>query len=230
VGSGQPQAWDELSAGEVQALLHLRRDQGLPALSAWLDVHQWLPLTECAGFTVAGPHGESQFRRVGLDLAPGWELWRLTLADLAPGLRGARALRRWLQAGATDLPAVGDLAPDESGGMTFAALPDWQPPADLRLKAAAAWPAVPPPQQASVASLRADAVVAACFRISRSEASAALEHGYVFVNFQPVNKAARHVASGDQLVLRGRGRAELVNVRQNERSGRQRLEFRSFPC
>jgi ribosomal 50S subunit-recycling heat shock protein len=223
-----PQSWDDLTAGEVRAALEQMQAAGQAAVSAFLDVHQWLPLAGQAGIATQGGHPAARFRCAALDAAPALALWRLDLAALAPGQRGPRALRRLLEAGGPGHPALGDMAVNAAAAVVVA-LPGWEPEPPLAASALEAWPVdFAPAATASVASLRLDALVAALFRVSRSEASVAIEQGYVFVNFAPAGKAARHVAAGDVLVLRGKGHAELLASQANTRSGRVRVEYRAY--
>ena len=223
--------WDELSAADVLATLLRGQEQGEALVSAFLDAHQWIPLQGRPGIALAGGHALAQFRRATLDAEPQVRLWSLDLSALTPTQRSARALRRLLLQGAGEIPAVGDLVVDNMQAF-FATTEHWQAPElSTTCQPIERWPELTSaPQSASIASLRLDAVLATTFRLSRSEASAAIENGYVFLNWVVSTKPSRHVAVGDQLVLRGKGRAELVSAALNERSGRSRISFRAFPA
>lgn len=72
----------------------------------------------------------------------------------------------------------------------------------------------------TVASLRFDGVVAAAFRISRTEAARAIEAGLVQRNHAPVLSVSKLVAQGDVLSYRGKGRAKILEVGGESRKGR----------
>ncbi len=79
-------------------------------------------------------------------------------------------------------------------------------------------------QTVTVASPRLDAVLAAVFHLSRSDAVGAIKRGLVKVNHQPETAASRNLKEGDLLSLRGKGRARLVRLAGETRKGRLRLE------
>lgn len=78
-------------------------------------------------------------------------------------------------------------------------------------------------EQASVASLRLDAVLAAAFHVSRSQAEKALASGLVQLCHQECLHGTRLVQQGDILSLRGKGRVKLVEIQDLSRKGRQRI-------
>ncbi len=63
-----------------------------------------------------------------------------------------------------------------------------------------------------VKSLRLDAVVAAAFNLSRSEAQAAIGHGLCLVNSRPTTSTIKQLVAGDILSLRGHGKAALKEI------------------
>ena len=74
----------------------------------------------------------------------------------------------------------------------------------------------PPPvtEDASIniSSLRLDAVCAACFHISRTQACEHIRGGTVFVTDVPVNEVSRLLSPGDRLSLRGKGKVLIGPV------------------
>jgi RNA-binding protein YlmH len=89
---------------------------------------------------------------------------------------------------------------------------------------------VEPPQgqrqvrTATVASLRLDAVVAAAYQLSRSEAAALIRGGKLKLNFLPEQRVDRVVEEGAILSLAGQGRAELIEVGGVSRKGRIHIQ------
>ncbi len=75
-------------------------------------------------------------------------------------------------------------------------------------------------ERVTAASLRLDAVLAACFRLSRGQAQEAVRSGLVFVDHLEVLKADAPVGGGSELVLRHRGRARIIEVGGTTRKGR----------
>lgn len=80
---------------------------------------------------------------------------------------------------------------------------------------------------ANVASLRLDNILAAIFRLSRTQAQAFIAQGCVFVNFLPAQKPERLLFTDDRITLRGQGRAQIKNIGGQSRKGRQ---FFTFTC
>jgi RNA-binding protein YlmH len=85
-------------------------------------------------------------------------------------------------------------------------------------------PDIPPPQgktfRDTVASLRLDAVLAAAFSISRSNAAQAIARGLVYINQAQQFKTDAPVEQGDLISFRGEGRARLTSVDGETRKGR----------
>ncbi|MBR3552835.1 MAG: hypothetical protein IKN72_05550 [Clostridia bacterium] len=81
---------------------------------------------------------------------------------------------------------------------------------------------------ASVASVRLDAVLAAAFSLSRTRAAAAIESGVVFVNSVQTMKADQKLDPGDKLVLRGRGKALLFEIKGESKKGRTHIVLRRY--
>ncbi|HSL93418.1 MAG TPA: YlmH/Sll1252 family protein [Bacillota bacterium] len=80
-------------------------------------------------------------------------------------------------------------------------------------------------QTVTVASLRLDAVLAAVFNLSRSDAVAAVNKGMVKVNHVPEDSVSRTLKEGDLVSLRGQGRTKLARIAGETRKGRIRLEM-----
>ena len=83
-------------------------------------------------------------------------------------------------------------------------------------------------QFASVASLRLDSVLGAAFSLSRTKAAQAIESGSVYLNSVQTLKPDAHVNTGDKLVLRGKGKAVLFEVRGESKKGRVHLVLRKY--
>ncbi len=83
-------------------------------------------------------------------------------------------------------------------------------------------------QFASVASLRLDTVLGAAFSLSRTKAVQNIEGGTVFLNDMQTFKPDAHVNEGDKLVLRGKGKALLWQVRGESKKGRVHVVIRKF--
>lgn len=82
----------------------------------------------------------------------------------------------------------------------------------------------PEPQEicrsATVASLRLDAVVAAAYSISRTQAATLIRAGKLKHNFLLETRCDKTVAAGDVFSLAGKGRAQLRQVGGQTRKGR----------
>ncbi|KAF6002418.1 hypothetical protein F1559_001878 [Cyanidiococcus yangmingshanensis] len=77
------------------------------------------------------------------------------------------------------------------------------------------------------ASLRLDAVASAGFGMSRSKMAEIISAGDVSINWVPSKSAAKSVAEGDTITLRGRGRLEVVAIATTAK-GRYRIEMKRF--
>ena len=77
----------------------------------------------------------------------------------------------------------------------------------------------------TVASLRLDAMAAAAFRLSRSEAMRAIEAGLVQVNHAEVLSGVKLLKEGDLLSMRGKGRVRLLETGGESRKGRTWVSF-----
>lgn len=81
---------------------------------------------------------------------------------------------------------------------------------------------------ATVMSLRLDAVLAVGFRMARETAKNAVLQGLCTVNHRAVNKPERTVSAGDLLSLRGYGRLRLEALSGETRKGRTRIRLVRF--
>ena len=80
----------------------------------------------------------------------------------------------------------------------------------------------------TVASLRLDNVVSSAFGISRSKAVEAIKKGIVYINSIECNKPDKEVQEGDKLVLRGKGKAYLLEKGGLSRKGRIYIKLRVY--
>ena len=80
----------------------------------------------------------------------------------------------------------------------------------------------------TVASLRLDNVISSAFGISRSKATEAIKKGIVFLNNIECLKVDKEVSEGDKLVLRGKGKAYLIEIGGISRKGRVYVKFRVY--
>ena len=96
--------------------------------------------------------------------------------------------------------------------------------ASLRFEALSEVPPMPEPKgsafRAVVSSLRLDAVLAAAYRLSRSEAAEAVRAGLVKLDHVPCDRADAPVRPGAMLSLRGGGRVKVAKVEGETRKGR----------
>lgn len=81
---------------------------------------------------------------------------------------------------------------------------------------------------ATVMSLRLDAVLAIGFRMARESAKSAVLQGLCSVNHRVVNKPERTVLAGDLLSLRGHGRIRLLEITGETRKGRTKICLMRF--
>ena len=78
---------------------------------------------------------------------------------------------------------------------------------------------------AVVSSLRLDAVLAAAYHLSRSEAAEAIRAGSVKLNHLPCERTDAPVTEGALLSLRGRGRVRLAQIGGTTRKQRIGVTF-----
>ena len=94
---------------------------------------------------------------------------------------------------------VSEVAPDFDGGRRYRPISD------------------------TVASPRADAVVAALANLSRERAQALMREGAVEVDYEPCDRPDRPVAQGTVIVIRGHGKYVVRSLSDLTRKGRYRL-------
>lgn len=71
--------------------------------------------------------------------------------------------------------------------------------------------------QITIASLRLDTLIAAIFHLSRGTATEVISRGHVFINGQLNEKPERNLQAGDKIVLRGKGKAVLLDIGRKTR-------------
>lgn len=90
-------------------------------------------------------------------------------------------------------------------------------------------PELPPPKgrvfRDTVPSMRLDAVLAAGFSVSRSEASEQITRGKVFINQAQMLHTDAPIEEGDLISLRGTGRIRIESIDGETRKGRIALRF-----
>ena len=80
----------------------------------------------------------------------------------------------------------------------------------------------------SVPSLRLDAIVCCAFSLSRSKASALIESGSVFLDGVQILKADKKLSVGEKIVLRGKGKAVLLEQKGESKKGRLQIIIRKY--
>lgn len=80
----------------------------------------------------------------------------------------------------------------------------------------------------SVPSLRLDAVVGAAFSLSRTKAAAFIEGGSVFVDGVQTLKTDKRLSVGEKIVLRGKGKALLLEQKGESKKGRLHIVIRRY--
>lgn len=79
---------------------------------------------------------------------------------------------------------------------------------------------------ASVSSLRVDAIVSAGFGISREKSVELIKGEMVKVNFLEVKSSSKQISVGDVISVRGKGRLEIASIMGNTKSGRIKVLLR----
>ena len=80
----------------------------------------------------------------------------------------------------------------------------------------------------SVASLRADAVIAAMFNLSRTDAAEAIKRGLVTLNYRELEATDKRLDEGDTLSLKGKGKAIIEKVGDFTKKGRLFIEIKKY--
>jgi len=78
---------------------------------------------------------------------------------------------------------------------------------------------------ASVASLRLDAVLSVCFKLSRSKAAEAISAGRVYINHLECIQPSKELTKDDLISVRGTGRAKLLDICGKSKKGRLLIEI-----
>lgn len=76
------------------------------------------------------------------------------------------------------------------------------------------------PDSFTVSSMRLDSVIKNAFRVSRSDAVAAVEGGIVFVNDLECNKPDKRIMAGDKIVFRRKGKIIITDCSSVSKRGR----------
>ncbi len=84
------------------------------------------------------------------------------------------------------------------------------------------------PDSFTVSSMRLDSVVKNAFRVSRSDACAAIESGLVFVNDLECVKPDKKITDGDKIVFRKKGRIIVRDCSSVSKKGRVIVEIIRF--
>lgn len=85
---------------------------------------------------------------------------------------------------------------------------------------------LPEPQSVVIASERLDALIAAVWRLSRSESQRLFAEGLVFVNGRAVESVSLEPREGDAVTVRGTGRFCYEGVERETKKGRLRARVR----
>lgn len=80
----------------------------------------------------------------------------------------------------------------------------------------------------TVASLRLDSVLASAFGMSRANAAEAIRRGIVFVNSSQEERPDFKVSDGDRLVIRGKGKARLLETGGRSRKDRIYIKVQKY--
>ena len=80
----------------------------------------------------------------------------------------------------------------------------------------------------TVSSLRLDGVVAAFFNLSRSTAAEAVNKGLVYVNSSQCLKIDYNLKQGDKIVLRGKGKTVLSEIKGTSKKGKLKIEYKRY--
>ena len=80
----------------------------------------------------------------------------------------------------------------------------------------------------TVASLRLDGVISAFFNLSRSTAAEIVNKGLVYVNSSQCLKADYALKEGDKIVLRGKGKTVLTEIKGTSKKGKLKIEYKKY--
>ena len=220
--------WRELDADEVELCVRrgMAGEKGfLP--TGFLDTHQWIALEDIQGLIVDGGFQAAQYRIAHLDGTDcTLHYASIDQESLPRNARTVTGLRSLLRGTSIPDAAIGDIYLDDRFVL---ALVDgiFLDEFGIEAEYSGSAPAISlPEERLTSASLRADAVVSAAFRVSRAEAQKALKYGFVYCDFQPVAKRTQDFRAGNRIVYRSRGSLDIVDTGINPRSGRSWLLVR----
>ncbi len=80
----------------------------------------------------------------------------------------------------------------------------------------------------TVSSLRLDGVIAAFFNMSRSTAAETVSKGLVYVNSSQCLKGDFILKQGDKIVLRGKGKTVLSEIKGTSKKGKLKIEYKRY--
>lgn len=80
----------------------------------------------------------------------------------------------------------------------------------------------------TVSSLRLDGVIAAFFNLSRSTAAETVNKGLVYVNSSQCLKTDYNLKEGDKIVLRGKGKTVLTEIKGTSKKGKLKIEYKKY--
>lgn len=80
----------------------------------------------------------------------------------------------------------------------------------------------------TVASLRLDGVISAFFNLSRSAAAETVNKGLVYVNSSQCLKCDYAIKEGDKIVLRGKGKTVLTEIKGTSKKGKLKIEYKKY--
>ncbi len=80
----------------------------------------------------------------------------------------------------------------------------------------------------TVSSLRLDGVIAAFFNLSRSTAAETVNKGLVYVNSSQCLKGDFTLKEGDKIVLRGKGKTILSEIKGTSKKGKLKIEYKKY--
>jgi len=235
---------DEMFEKRVRELAKRAEKTGEPSFTHFLDMSQASSAFAAASeagvhLVLEGGYGDAE-RRMGAfyDMEPP-EAWQWPIAPVEMTWRAQfgspahRDLLGALMALGFERDRMGDIVLLKDRAYVFAEseMADYivrslesAGRVSLRVRMAEGVPDIPPPAgrtvRDTVQSLRLDAVLAAGFSLSRSEASERIARGKVFVNHAQLLRGDLSVKEGDIISLRGEGRIRLEHVEGETRKGR----------
>ncbi len=80
----------------------------------------------------------------------------------------------------------------------------------------------------TVASLRLDGVISAFFNMSRNTAAETVNKGLVYVNSSQCLKVDYTLKEGDKIVLRGKGKTVLSEIKGTSKKGKLKIEYKKY--